>query len=141
MCNLWKGVSCLESSLLFYRFREDIGPQIPGQQIQQPPIQNAYAHGMPAPSAYSAPQYYTPEQQAFSQPPNMYMPNPMGMAPPMTGTPPIPAPITPAVRKMDEPVGDATTAEKKPRLDAEPEWQTPQVVSIFVKNIKWHLYN
>ncbi|CAO3637828.1 unnamed protein product [Mucor hiemalis] len=112
---------------------EDIGPQIPGQQTQQHQPQNAYAHGMPTPSAYSAPQYYTPEQQAFSQAPNMYMANPMNNGPPMAGTPPIPASITPAVRKLDESEGDSMP-DKKPRLDAEPEWQTPQIptFSVFV---------
>lgn len=90
---------------------------------------------MPTPSAYSAPQYYTPEQQAFSQAPNMYMANPMNNGPPMAGTPPIPASITPAVRKLDESEGDSMP-DKKPRLDAEPEWQTPQIVSLSQKKKK-----
>lgn len=84
---------------------------------------------MPPPSAYSAPQYYTPEQQAFNQQaPNMYMGNPINNGPPPVSVPPPNAPITPAVRKLDENEGESAS-EKKPRLDAEPEWQAPQIVS------------
>jgi hypothetical protein len=99
---------------------------------------------MPPPSAFSAPQYYTPEQQHQQQnyqpmPGNMYNggmnngppPHMAGGPPPNAmGTPPVthsPQPITPAVRKMD--IDSDTPGEKKPRLDTEPEWQAPQVVS------------
>ncbi|KAF1806424.1 Pre-mRNA splicing factor PRP21 like protein-domain-containing protein [Mucor lusitanicus] len=98
----------------------NIGPQIPGQQQQQQPEYTP----LPPPTAFSAPQYYTPDQQqAFANqvPGGMYN-NALPLHPP----PPPPVmmpqpPITPAVRKLDE--SDAG-AEKKPRLE-EPEWQAP----------------
>ncbi|KAI9269557.1 Pre-mRNA splicing factor PRP21 like protein-domain-containing protein [Helicostylum pulchrum] len=109
---------------------EDIGPQIPGQP------QNVYVQGMPPPSAYSAPQYYTPEQQAFSnQVPGMYNISnggtmPMNNGPPPSVAPPNPAPmpIIPTVRKLEE---TDVPAEKKPRLE-EPEWQAPQIPTFSV---------
>ena len=113
--------------MLMYYFhrREDIGPQIPGQQQQHQQQQNLYSHGMPPPSAFSAPQYYTPEQQAY-QPPPMYMNN---IPPPMNGPlPPMAGP--PVGRRMNDTEGEVTGGpEKKARLDPEPEWQAPQVVS------------
>lgn len=125
----------------FFRvYREDIGPQIPGQQPQAAQPHN-YAQGMPPPSAYSAPQYYTPEQQQqqnYASPvPGTYnhMNNSPIPPPPSMGTPPIPPaaavappPVTPAVRKMDADQ-ERIPAEKKPRLEAEPEWQATQTVS------------
>lgn len=98
---------------------DNIGPQIPGQQ------QPEYTP-LPPSTAFSAPQYYTPDQQqAFANqvPGGMYN---SGLPPP----PPLPVmmpqpPITPAVRKMDE---SDPAAEKKPRLE-EPEWQAPPDVS------------
>lgn len=91
---------------------------------------------MPPPSAYSAPQYYTPEQQAFSnQVPGMYNISnggtmPMNNGPPPGVAPPNPAPmpIIPTVRKLEE---TDVPAEKKPRLE-EPEWQAPQIVSTHI---------
>lgn len=88
---------------------------------------------MPPPSAFSAPQYYTPEQQAFSnQVPGMYNINggnmPMNNGPPPSAAPPIAAPITPAVRKNDD---TEAVPDKKPRVEAEPEWQ-PQIVSFVI---------
>lgn len=102
----------------------NIGPQIPGQQ------QSEYTP-LPPPTAFSAPQYYTPDQQqAFASqvPGGMY-----NNAPPLHHPPPPPVmmpqpPITPAVRKMDE---SDPAAEKKPRLE-EPEWQAPPDVSAFL---------
>lgn len=98
---------------------DNIGPQIPGQQ------QPEYTP-LPPSTAFSAPHYYTPDQQqAFANqvPGGMYN---NGLPPP----PPPPVmmpqpPITPAVRKMDE---SDPAAEKKPRLE-EPEWQAPPDVS------------
>jgi hypothetical protein len=94
---------------------------------------------MPPPSAFSAPQYYTPEQQAFSnQVPGMYNISnggnmPMNNGPPPSAASPIAASITPAVRKMDD---SESGPDKKPRVDAEPEWQTPQIVSLLYTHIK-----
>ncbi|CAO3611285.1 unnamed protein product [Mucor fragilis] len=102
----------------------NIGPQIPGQQ------QSEYTP-LPPPTAFSAPQYYTPDQQqAFASqvPGGMY-----NNAPPLHHPPPPPVmmpqpPITPAVRKMDE---SDPAAEKKPRLE-EPEWQAPPDLSFSI---------
>lgn len=105
---------------------DNIGPQIPGQQQQQ---QHEYTP-LPPPTAFSAPQYYTPDQQqAFANqvPGGMYNNTPPPPAPTMMQQ----APITPAVRKLDE---SDSTAEKKPRLE-EPEWQAPPDVSNFNRNV------
>ncbi|KAL7312060.1 SF3a splicing factor complex subunit [Mucor circinelloides] len=101
---------------------DNIGPQIPGQQ------QPEYTP-LPPSTAFSAPHYYTPDQQqAFANqvPGGMYN---NGLPPP----PPPPVmmpqpPITPAVRKMDE---SDPAAEKKPRLE-EPEWQAPPDLSFSI---------
>ncbi|GAN07071.1 splicing factor 3A subunit 1 [Mucor ambiguus] len=103
----------------------NIGPQIPGQQ-QQPEYTP-----LPPPTAFSAPQYYTPDQQqAFAnQVPGIMYNNALPLHPP----PPPPVmmpqpPITPTVRKLDE---SDSAAEKKPRLE-EPEWQAPPDLSFSV---------
>lgn len=100
---------------------------------------------MPPPSAFSAPQYYTPEQQTFSnQVPGMYNISNGGNMPMNNGPPPSAAPITPnitpAVRKMDDSETPAPTAgpDKKPRVEPEQEWQTPQIVS-FIRHIQVYI--
>lgn len=107
-------------------YSEDIGPQIPGQQQPQLPL-SQQQHAYPPPTAFSAPQYYTPEQQEqqqfTNQIPGMYNGGiPPSNAPPTTAPP---MSISPAVRKLED---AETNAEKKPRLE-EPEWQPPQDVS------------
>ncbi|KAI8644082.1 Pre-mRNA splicing factor PRP21 like protein-domain-containing protein [Parasitella parasitica] len=98
----------------------DIGPQMPGQQ------QHEFTP-LPPPTAFSAPQYYTPDQQqAFANqvPRGMY-----NNAPPPPQPPMMPQPsITPAVRKSDEP---DSAVEKKTRIE-EPEWQAPPDLSFSI---------
>ncbi|CEP09106.1 hypothetical protein [Parasitella parasitica] len=90
----------------------DIGPQMPGQQ------QHEFTP-LPPPTAFSAPQYYTPDQQqAFANqvPGGMYN----NALPP----PPQP-PIIPAVRKSDEPdpaVEKKTLNIQTPSMPDKPEW-------------------
>ncbi|KAI8990103.1 Pre-mRNA splicing factor PRP21 like protein-domain-containing protein [Pilobolus umbonatus] len=119
---------------------EDIGPHIPGQQMEPPK--------MAPPIAYSAPQYYNTNIHPGygSQAPGIYgmnggvpMNGPppaapfMAPPPPMSAPPPAsqfsPSPMIPAVRKAEEPEGGS---DKRFKTENEAEWQMNQIPTFSV---------